>query len=202
VVGKIFGVNRARIGIDGPGITTLVAMYRCPLNCEYCINNPINQYYEYTVEDLYEELKIDSLYFDYTGGGICFGGHEPLLQQDFLIEFIKYVKELGHNWKFGLETSANCLIKQELLDLLDYLIIDIKTINQKIYKQYTEVDNSILIKNLQLLVSIKNLDISIRIPIIPGYNDMNDVKQSVDYLISLGYYPEQVEIFEYITELN
>ncbi len=202
MIGKIFGVSRARVGTDGPGITTLVAMYKCPLNCEYCINNPINQYYEYTVEDLYEEVKIDSLYFDYTGGGICFGGHEPLLQQAFLIEFIKYTKNLNLNWKFGIESSLNCKIKKELLELLDYIIVDIKTINSDIYKRYTEIDNKMVLSNLKDLSNNQKIDITIRIPLIPEYNDEKDIEQSKEYLLNLGYKEAQFDCFEYLTELE
>ena len=202
MVGKIFGVSRARIGIDGPGITSLVAMYRCPLNCEYCINNPINKYYEYTVEDLYEKVKIDSLYFDYTGGGICFGGHEPLLQQEFLIEFINYVKELGYRWKFGIETSLNVVLKPDLLDLLDYVIADIKTINPYIYERYTEQSNVLVLMNLKTIVERDDIEKTIRVPIIPGYVDMEEVEKSKEYLIGLGFKEEELEIFEYITSLD
>lgn len=199
MIGKIFGINRIRIGVDGPGITTLVGMYKCPLNCEYCINNPILSYSEYTVEDLYNEVKVDSLYFDYTGGGICFGGHEPLLQQPFILEFIKYVRASGQSWKIGMETSLNCPINKDLLQLLDYIIVDVKSIDGDIYKKYTEVTNRFVLQNLQTLHLNVN-DITIRLPIIPGYNDENDVEKSKEYLRSLGYCDEQFEVFEYITE--
>lgn len=201
MLGKIFGVDRIRIGADGPGITTLVGMYKCPLNCEYCINNPILSYSEYTVEDLYNEVKVDALYFDYTGGGICFGGHEPLLQQKFIKEFILYTRGLGHTWKIGLETSLNCPIDMELLTLIDFIIIDIKTMNSEIYKQYTEVGNRYVLKNLEKLVDVC-CDITVRIPIIPGYNDEKDIEQSKKYLRGLGYKDEQFDVFEYITELD
>lgn len=138
IIANIFGINRLKINTDGAGIITLIGMYKCPLNCEYCINNPITNYYKYTVEELFEEIKVDALYFEEIGGGICFGGHEPLLQQNFIIEFINYVKNQGLIWKFGMETSANCEINNEILNLLDYIIIDIKDINPDIYQKYTE----------------------------------------------------------------
>lgn len=34
----IFGISRHRMGIDGKGVTTLVAFMGCPLHCKYCIN--------------------------------------------------------------------------------------------------------------------------------------------------------------------
>lgn len=201
MIGKIFGIDRIRIDVDGPGITTLVGMYRCPLNCEYCINNPTLFYSEYTVEELYNEIKVDTLYFDYTGGGICFGGHEPLLQQKFIKDFIIYVRQFGHKWKIGMETSLNCPIDRELLSLIDFMIVDIKTIDSEIYKRYTEVGNGYVLRNLEKIIDVVP-DIIIRLPIILGYNDEKDVERSKDYLRRLGYNDEQFDIFEYKTELN
>lgn len=34
----LLGLSRHRIGIDGAGVTTLVAGADCPLSCAYCIN--------------------------------------------------------------------------------------------------------------------------------------------------------------------
>lgn len=201
MIGKIFGIDRIRIGTDGSGITTLVGMYKCPLNCEYCINNPIMEYSKYSVEELYDIVKVDSLYFDYTGGGICFGGHEPLLQQKFIVRFIKYIRGLGHNWKIGLETSLNCNIENELLDLIDFIIVDIKTIDNEIYKRYTDRTNTLVLQNLNCLCSKVN-DIVIRIPLIPRYNDQCDIENSIAYLKSLGFEDNQLEVFEYKTQLD
>ena len=200
MIGKIWGLEKLRINIDGPGITTLVGMYNCPLNCEYCINNPITHYYECSVEELFNELFPHSLYFEHSGGGICFGGHEPLLQQKFILEFIKYVKIKKLNWLFGLETSLNAEIDTELLHNLNYLIVDIKDINNNIYKKYTEKDNSLVLKNLKIIRYFDNIDVVIRVPKIPGYNTDEDIENSINYLKKLGYSNNKIEVFTYKTE--
>lgn len=201
MIGRIWGMSRARFGTDGPGITTLVGMFGCPLNCAYCINNPISNYSDYTIEELYNAVKVDALYFEATGGGICFGGHEPLLQQTFLKEFIRYVKSKNHNWKFGLETSLSVILDFELLSLLDFIIVDIKSLNSEVYRRYTEMNNEQLLQNLELIKN-KVPDIKIRIPNIPGYTTEDDVEASKCYLRSLGYEDEQFDIFMYKTELE
>ena len=201
MIGKIFGIDRLRINTDGPGITTLIGMYKCPLNCAYCINNPITNYAEYTIEELYNEVKIDSLYFEVTGGGICFGGHEPLLQQEFIKKFVRFIKDKNHQWKIGLETSLNGQLDEELLKMLNFIIVDIKTINPEIYHKYTEKINNLVLKNLEIIKD-KIPDVIIRIPKIPGYNDEKDIKKSIEYLTNLGYKKEQLDVFTYLTSLN
>ena len=34
----LIGLSRHRIGVDGTGVTTLVAFHGCPLRCKYCLN--------------------------------------------------------------------------------------------------------------------------------------------------------------------
>lgn len=195
----VFAVGRHRMTVDGYGVTSLVASTGCPLNCKYCINKkelenakPVLK----SPEDLYETLKIDDLYFRATGGGVCFGGGESLLHIDFISEFYELIKG---EWKITVETSLNVPRKsvEKALNCVDEFIIDIKDINPKIYKSYTEVENDNVIDNLEYLSRTKGSKIiKIRVPIIKGYNSKKDVNKSVDFINSLGF--EDIEVFRYI----
>lgn len=202
MIGNIISINKLRLNIDGPGITTLIGMYGCPLNCEYCINNPITTYERYTVEELFKNVFPHALYYEATGGGICFGGHEPLLQQEFIIEFIKYLKNNSLDWKVGIESSLNVNINPELINYLDFIIVDIKDINNEIYQKYTETDNFKLLENLKLILCCANLDIKLRLPLIPGYNNKENIEESKKYLLNLGFKKEQFDVFEYKISLE
>ena len=71
------GIVRHRIQTDGKGVSTLAAFHGCPLRCQYCLNPQCQRedvWRTFTPESLYEEVKIDQLYFLATGGGITFGG--------------------------------------------------------------------------------------------------------------------------------
>lgn len=35
---ELIGISRHRIGVDGEGVTTLVAYHGCPLRCRYSLN--------------------------------------------------------------------------------------------------------------------------------------------------------------------
>lgn len=197
---KIFSIDSLKFGINGDGATTLVGMYKCPLRCEYCINNPIFRYSEYTIEALYNVLNRCDVYYELTGGGVCFGGHEPLLQQDFIIEFIKYIKSKNLKWKFFMETSLNHKIKPELFELIDCFYVDIKDMNPVIYKKYTLTNNSLVIKNLKRFAKRPEVKIVLRIPLIPGYNNSDDIESSKNALRHLGFKDEQFDILEYKTK--
>ena len=77
----LIGISRHRLTTDGEGVTTLVAFHGCPLRCKYCLNPQSfaqeGVWKQYDCEQLYEEVKIDELYFLATHGGVTFGGGEP-----------------------------------------------------------------------------------------------------------------------------
>src|SRR5574344_2221516 len=100
----LIGLSRHRIGVDGAGVTTLVAFHGCPLSCKYCLNpqalSPKRVWKRFTPEELFHKVKKDDLYFRATGGGVTFGGGEPLLsckksELRYLMESINQRKQEG-----------------------------------------------------------------------------------------------------------
>ena len=102
----LIGLSRHRIGVDGAGVTTLVAFHGCPLRCQYCLNpkalSPNGVWKRYTPEELYNHVKQDDLYFRATGGGVTFGGGEPLLSCKEILHFHKICRDKGHDWKINI----------------------------------------------------------------------------------------------------
>ena len=186
---KIFGIGRHRLTVDGEGVTTLVAFNGCPLRCKYCLNrhcwDPVKGK-EYTPESLFEEVKIDQLYFLATHGGVTFGGGEPLLQ----VEFIKQFRALcGTQWQLVVETSLHVPFEnvESLNPVLDGYIVDIKDMNPALYQAYTGKDNAVVLKNLEWLLQHRDPNgIMVRIPHIPGYNTDQDVARSKELLCKMG----------------
>ena len=196
---KIFGISRHRLTTDGEGVTTLVAFNGCPLRCRYCLNKTsweMDNGRDYTPESLFEEVKIDQLYFLATHGGVTFGGGEPLLQ----VEFIKAFRELcGPQWQIMAETSLNVPFEnvQTIDPILDGYIIDIKDMNPEIYQAYTGKDNSVVLTNLEwLLKSGDSNRIMVRVPHIPEFNTDEDVAKSIERLKAMGVV--DVDEFQYI----
>ncbi len=167
------GVSRHRINIDGTGVNTLAAFHSCPLRCHYCLNptcfGKSDELPHYTPQTLFDYVRIDNIYFLYTGGGICFGGGEPLLRTDFIHEFRKLC---GDAWKITAETSlavprSSVEIAAEVID--DF-IVDIKDTNPAIYKAYTGRSNRLSMQNLRWLISAKGAEhIMVRVPLIPNF---------------------------------
>lgn len=198
----LIGVRRHRLLTDGNGITTLVAFHGCPLNCAYCLNpqckmeNGIVRWI--TPKSLFNELMCDDIYFRSTGGGVCFGGGEPLLRCDFIKEFKKLCNT---KWKIVVETSLN-VPKEDIVDIVDIVdefIVDIKDMSSTVYSKYTGKDNDNVLDNLQCLSdSNKSNKVLIRVPLIPKYNTEQDVEYSIKQLLAAGFM--RFDRFVYRTE--
>lgn len=200
----LIGISRHRIMVDGKGITTLVAFHDCPLRCRYCLNRqclePTGILRTITPEQLLEETRIDDLYFQATGGGITFGGGEPLLRSRFIEAFCHIAPP---EWNIAVESSLNVTQThlQRLLPFISQYIIDVKDMNPTIYRNYTTKNNARSIANLHWLVSQGMADrVKIRLPEIPEYNTPSDVDESQKTLEAMGYH--DFERFTYLTEVK
>lgn len=196
---KVHTINRHRQEIDGKGITTLIGLAGCPLQCKYCINKEmlrIHPIKEYTEDDLVSAVMIDWCYFIATGGGVTFGGGEPLLQSEMILKFMDILPE---NIKVNIETSLNCDNEyvEHIINYADELFIDIKSMKEDIYREYTGKSSELTRKWLEYIVTHNLQDkCVIRIPKIPNYTSKEDILYSVQYFRKMGF--EKIDLFDYI----
>ena len=186
----IVAISRLRMQTDGKGVTTLVCFHGCPLRCRYCIN-PFSFADDakreiFTPRSLYDRVKLDALYFLATGGGVTFGGGEPLLYAPFLEEFRQIC---GESWHLCAETSLNVPSQQVEIAArcIDHFFVDCKDTDPKIYRSYTGRNNAAMLQNLQRLLELVGPErITVRLPLIPGFNTEADRTASRHLLQQMG----------------
>ena len=187
----LIGLSRHRIGVDGTGVTTLVAFHGCPLNCKYCLNpqalSPDGVWRRFSSEELFRLINKDDLYFRASGGGVTFGGGEPLVSCKEILLFRDVCMKQDKRWKFNIETSLNVpkLFVEMMENVIDHWIVDIKDMNPQIYKTYTGQNNDYVVENLQYLIN-RNAKLTVRVPLIPGFNTASDVEKSLLTLQQMG----------------
>ena len=152
-------------------------------------------YPQFSPNEVIDILKKDDIYYLMSGGGMVFGGGEPLLHSKFIHKICTLA---DGRWARRIETSLNVpwdYIKPVLYDM-DEWIIDIKDINDDIYKKYTGISNQNMLKNLLRIGNkISTEKIHIRVPKISGYNSAYDVEKSVEWIReNMAIEPE---VFEY-----
>ncbi len=196
----LIAIARHRLSTDGAGVTTLVCFHGCPLRCRYCLNRkclePDGVWRTVTPDELLSETMADNLYFLATGGGVCFGGGEPLLRAGFIRAFCE---QKPAAWHVYVETSLNVPLTslKETVPYVDRLFVDVKDMNPAIYTLYTGGDNHQVIANLQWLAQ-EGLQqrVTVRLPLIPGFNAAAGRQQSRLTLEAMGFH--DFDLFEYI----
>ncbi|MBR6593995.1 MAG: radical SAM protein [Clostridia bacterium] len=195
----VIAFDRHRMTTDGEGVTTLVCFHGCPLRCKWCLNpfsfeeNTRRQML--TATELYEEVKIDELYFIATNGGVTFGGGEPLLYAPFIKEFRAIC---GEGWHLCAETSLAVPYDKVQLasECIDIFYVDCKDTNPRIYEAYTGKGNELMMQNLEKLIGLVGAErIVLRLPLIPEYNTEEDRKNSLEILKTMGV--AEFDLFTY-----
>ena len=190
----LLSLSRLRMEIDGPGVTTLVAGAGCPLHCRWCINKTLLRdapAEQVSAGELTERLRV---------GGVCFGGGEALLHAAFLRRFRAVCPS---EWRIYAETSLQ--VSPELLRLsfgaVDAYIVDCKDMDREIYRRYTGGDGALMEENLRALLDAVGPDrVLVRVPLIPGYNSMEDQQRSVEKLERMGV--RRIDRFSYLVRDN
>ena len=182
--GRIFNVQRFSIH-DGPGIRTIVFFKGCYMRCAWC-SNPESQEYgiqtlteggkvktvgrDVTVEEIMPEILADMPYYRRSGGGVTLSGGEVLGQADFARDLLKRCKEEGLHTAIESAASASYDKIEKILPYLDLYLMDIKLMDPKKHKEYTGIDNALILENA-VRIAKSGTNLIIRTPVIPGFND-------------------------------
>src|SRR5690606_19430012 len=122
--GKIHSIETMGL-VDGPGIRFVVFFQGCALRCVYC-HNPdtwdLGLGTEYTAPALLAKAKRFKPYFAKSGGGVTCSGGEPLLQPEFLLEFLQLCQEEGIHTAIDTAGSGQGMY-EEILKYTDLVLL-------------------------------------------------------------------------------
>lgn len=121
-------------------------------------------------DEVVSEVLKDRAFYETSGGGVTLSGGEPLLQIDFAVEILRKCKENGINT--AIETAANVpwSFFEKALPFLDYILCDVKCIDENLHKKLTGVSNRTILENAERLKK-ENISLTFRMPVIPTLND-------------------------------
>lgn len=154
-----------------------------------------------TPEDLLKQALRYKPYWK-NGGGITVSGGEALLQMDFLIEFFKLAKAEGIHTT--IDTTGNPFTREEpffskfneLMNLTDLFLLDIKQINDDKHRDLTGFSNSNILDLAQYL-SDQGKHMWIRHVLVPTITtDEDDLKKTKEFIDTLKTV-DKVEVLPY-----
>ena len=153
--------------------------------------------YEISVQDLYNKLIRDKIFFEQSGGGVTFSGGEAGLQYEFLSEIGAELQK--DNIHTALDTAG--LITWEKLEKainsMNMVLFDIKAYDSRLHRKYTGAGNELILENIKKTAA-KNKELIIRMVIVPGMNDnIEDIKKRISFIKELGSAVKQIDILKY-----
>lgn len=197
MTGKIHSIESMGL-TDGPGIRFVVFFQGCSLRCAYC-HNPdtwdVNSGDRFTAEELLEKAIRFKPYFKSSGGGITCSGGEPLLQPDFLIEFLKLCKKNDLHTVIDTAGFGNGRY-EEILEYTDLVLLDIKHITEKGYRELTGRTPEEFWRFVEALRKT-NKPIWIRHVVVPGITDSKAHIEKLNKFIDEFDNVEKVELLPY-----
>ncbi|SHJ85882.1 pyruvate formate-lyase-activating protein [Paramaledivibacter caminithermalis] len=199
MLGRVHSIETMGL-MDGPGIRFVVFFQGCKLRCGYCQNPDtwnIKEGKEVSAEELLEKALRFESYFKKSGGGITCSGGEPLMQPEFLIKFLKICKEKGLHTI--IDTAGFGKGKyEEILKYTDLVILDIKHIDSKGYRELTggNIDE---FWNFAKVLKESGSNLWIRHVVVPGITDSQEHIQKLQHIINNFENVEKVELLPYHT---
>ncbi len=140
-----------------------------------------------SVEEAFEEVKKDRVFYQTSGGGLTISGGEPLFYPVFTHDLLEMARREGIHTAIETTLCASEEVVLAICGELDLLIMDIKSMDEEKHKIWTGVTNKLVLSNLaSVRKNYPDLPILVRTPIIPGFNDsVEDIKPIVNYIKEL-----------------
>ncbi|MFD3156374.1 YjjW family glycine radical enzyme activase [Haloimpatiens sp. FM7330] len=156
------------------------------IQCDNCIkvckNNSSPKAVYMSVADILKEIKKATPFIS----GITVSGGECTLQSEFLTSLFKEVKKLGLTCFVDTNGSSPLYEKDDLVNLMDMAMVDLKSYDSKEHKKLTGMSNSTVLENIKFLSKINKL-YEVRTVIVPEVlNNYYNVDMTSKLIASLN----------------
>lgn len=147
-------------------------------NCGKCITEctrdalrPFGK--ERTLDEVFDEVCKDSIYYNKSGGGITVSGGEVLSQYKLAATILKRAQELHIHTAietsgYGTEAALNAVLEH-----LDLVLFDLKIMDPAAHLKHLGVPNEPIHRNARAIVA-KGVPMIIRIPLVPTLTDTEE----------------------------
>jgi pyruvate formate lyase activating enzyme len=140
-----------------------------------------------TADELGAELMKDIRLFWNTGGGLTFGGGEPLLHPDFVVEVAVRIRRYGIGTAIETCGEWDWAAAEAALAAAERIFFDLKTLDPVTHRRLTGRSNENILANLKRLAAAAPEKVVVSLPLIPGLGDIVEHARAVGgFLLPLG----------------
>lgn len=177
-------------GADGKAKLDWDICSRCFECLEECYPRALKKYGTLMrAEELLVEIQKDALFFKNSGGGVTFSGGEPLMYvDDEMEELYRRVNAAGIT--IGVDTTGYVPWEsiEKLAPYIDFFLWDLKHMDSKVHEEVTGVPNELILENLKKVDALTDIDIYIRLPLIPGMTfSEENIRKTCEFVKELNH---------------
>ncbi|MBI9094764.1 MAG: pyruvate formate lyase-activating protein [Sphaerochaeta sp.] len=155
--------------LDGPGVRYVLFLQGCSLRCRFCHNPDTWTMKGKNVTDSERVVKDILSYRSFiTKGGVTLSGGEPLMQPAFALDIIQRCKGEGLHTALDTSGSVPLELAKEVIDEVDLVLLDIKSLDDKQCFSLTGMGNSNTLATLEYCESIGK-KVWLRHVLVPGW---------------------------------
>lgn len=160
--------------VDGKVVTDRTKCVVCG-NCKTACLNKVRtvEGKPMTVQEVIDVVERDMGLFLNSGGGMTLSGGACEMQPDFTVNLLKAAHASGIKTAVEMEGAFPWKTIQRIAENCDYIMYDLKHMDDEMHKKGTKVSNKQILENARNL-SKMGIPIKFRTPLIPGYNDSKE----------------------------
>ena len=162
----------------------------CPVNARKIYGK------EYGIEEILGIIESDKAFFDATSGGVTFSGGECMLYPEYIAELAKQCKSKGISVAIDTAGCVPYSSFEAVLPYTDIFLYDIKCLDPDLHKKGTGKSNELILQNLELLQKTRKT-IIIRVPVIPDFNDGEELERIKGFCSERGLTAELLPYHEF-----
>ncbi len=151
---------------------------------------------EMSVAQVMAEILKDLAFYEESGGGVTFGGGEPLDQPGFLTALLEACREEELHTAVDTSGMGSSQLIRRIAPLTDLFLYDLKHLDEVRHLALVGTPNRLILDNLRLLDKL-NRKVLIRMPFIPGANDTEKNLERLGRLVASLNNISEVELLPF-----
>lgn len=166
------------------------------IQCDHCISicphNASAKVKMMTPEEVFLRVKKNIPFIR----GITTSGGECALYPEFLLELFSLAKKEGLTCLMDSNGMIDYSLYPELMNVVDGVMLDVKSWDDKVYHSLTGVSNSMVKKNLRYLHDIHKIE-ELRVVVVNGYVDAYSCLAGIKETLKEGYQNTRIKLITF-----